>query len=189
VRILRTEDYRVTPWKNGGGETAEIATGPEGAGLDRFDWRVSMATVASDGPFSRFDGIDRTLTVLDGAGLALAIGDGARVVLTPASDPLSFAGDAPAAATLVGGAVHDFNVMTRRGRYRHDVRRIQVRNGQNIPIAATDFTLLFCCAGELEVGALGAIGPFDAALVSVPASLAVSGSGSMLVARIWPDAA
>ena len=29
------------PWKNGGGETTEIAVSPPGAGLDDFDWRVA----------------------------------------------------------------------------------------------------------------------------------------------------
>jgi environmental stress-induced protein Ves len=46
------------PWKNGGGETTEIAVFPDGAGLSDFDWRVSMARVDGDGPFSSFPGIE-----------------------------------------------------------------------------------------------------------------------------------
>ncbi len=42
------------PWKNGGGETAEIAVFPPSADLSEFGWRISMATVSSDGPFSAF---------------------------------------------------------------------------------------------------------------------------------------
>jgi len=61
MKILRSADHKRMPWKNGGGETVEIAISPQGAGLADFDWRVSMATVASDGPFSVFPGIDRTL--------------------------------------------------------------------------------------------------------------------------------
>ena len=61
MRILRAPDYRVMPWKNGGGTTTEVAVSPEGAGLDHFDWRISMARVEQDGPFSTFPGIDRTL--------------------------------------------------------------------------------------------------------------------------------
>ena len=68
MRILRAESYRRMPWKNGGGETTEIAVSPEGAGLDDFDWRVSMARVESSGPFSLFAGIDRTLAILEGEG-------------------------------------------------------------------------------------------------------------------------
>ncbi|TIV74879.1 MAG: HutD family protein, partial [Mesorhizobium sp.] len=32
MRILRAADYRVMPWKNGGGTTTEIAVSPDGAG-------------------------------------------------------------------------------------------------------------------------------------------------------------
>ena len=59
------------PWKNGGGTTAEIAAFPDGAGFNAFDWRISLAEVASDGPFSAFPGIDRTLMLVEGARLAL----------------------------------------------------------------------------------------------------------------------
>ena len=71
MRILRAENYRRMRWKNGGGETAEIAVFPEGAGLDEFDWRISMARVEAGGPFSRFPGVDRTLSILEGEGMVL----------------------------------------------------------------------------------------------------------------------
>jgi environmental stress-induced protein Ves len=69
MRKLAPPSYRTMPWKNGGGTTIEIARSPEppeGAGLDDLDWRVSMARVDGPGPFSRFEGVDRTLAVLDG---------------------------------------------------------------------------------------------------------------------------
>ena len=49
------------PWKNGGGSTTEIAIAPLGATVDKFDWRISLATIANSGPFSVFPGVDRTL--------------------------------------------------------------------------------------------------------------------------------
>ena len=67
MRVFRSADHAFSPWKNGGGTTAEIAIGPPGATLDAFDWRISMARVASDGPFSSFPGVDRTLSIIDGA--------------------------------------------------------------------------------------------------------------------------
>ena len=71
MRILRAENYRRMKWKNGGGETAEIALFPDGAGLGIFDWRISMARVESGGPFSTFPGVDRTLSILEGEGIVL----------------------------------------------------------------------------------------------------------------------
>ena len=50
VRIIPAQDLVRTPWKNGGGTTAEVAVHPPGAGFEDFDWRISMADVAADGP-------------------------------------------------------------------------------------------------------------------------------------------
>src|SRR5258707_14720415 len=67
-RVLSPSDYRRMPWKNGGGHTHEIAAHPEGAGMAAFAWRVSIAEIAQDGPFSSFPGVDRTLVLLAGNG-------------------------------------------------------------------------------------------------------------------------
>ena len=65
------------PWKNGGGVTREVLCLPEGSGFERFDWRVSIAHIASSGPFSSFPGVDRVITLLEGAGVHLRSADGA----------------------------------------------------------------------------------------------------------------
>ena len=73
MRRLPQTAWRRMPWKNGAGETREIAVFPESASIDTFEWRVSTATVAQSGPFSLFPGVDRTLCVLSGAGFDLAV--------------------------------------------------------------------------------------------------------------------
>ena len=89
AKLLRNADHRRMPWKNGGGETVEVIVHPEGASLSDFGWRVSMATVASDGPFSVFPGIDRTLAVLSGEGMDLSIeGLGDRLLTPPATSSI-----------------------------------------------------------------------------------------------------
>ncbi|MEJ1966813.1 MAG: HutD family protein [Gammaproteobacteria bacterium] len=87
ILIVRSADYRRMPWKNGGGETREIAVSPAGAALDALDWRVSLATVASDGPFSVFSGVTRTLSVIRGAGINLQVGDAPPRALMQSSEP------------------------------------------------------------------------------------------------------
>ncbi|HEY3949962.1 HutD family protein, partial [Phenylobacterium sp.] len=52
LTLLRAADRAPQPWKNGGGLTWPVAVSPEGAGLDGFDWRLSLALVESGGPFS-----------------------------------------------------------------------------------------------------------------------------------------
>ena len=115
VRLLTPADYRSMPWKNGGGRTTEIAAFPPGATLDTFLWRVSLANVACDGPFSPFPGIDRAIVLLDGAGMRLR-GGPRDVELTTPFVPHDFSGDEGIDCRLVAGPVRDFNAMFRRGR-------------------------------------------------------------------------
>ncbi|MFD0462192.1 HutD family protein [Microvirga aerilata] len=73
ARVIRNADLVRVAWKNGGGTTAEVAAFPEGSGFDTFGWRISMADVESDGPFSVFPDIDRTLIVVEGNGIELDV--------------------------------------------------------------------------------------------------------------------
>ncbi|ENN84103.1 hypothetical protein RHSP_78706 [Rhizobium freirei PRF 81] len=164
ITLLRHDSHRRMPWKNGGGETVEIAVSPDGAGLADFDWRVSMATVATDGPFSIFPGIDRTLSILDGEGMTLFIEGRAPERLTQASEPLPFAADAPTSATLIDGTITDLNVMTRRGRFTHSVRRVSV-DGQGEVAFGGGTTLVLCHHGSAEIDGM-ALDAGDCLLVS-----------------------
>jgi len=116
MRLLRAADRAAIPWKNGGGVTRDVIVSPAGATLDTFDWRISIAEIAGDGPFSRFSGIDRTLAVLDGK-VALTVDGHAPVTLNPHSAPLDFPGEAVVEGRLVDGPSMDLNIMTRRGRF------------------------------------------------------------------------
>jgi uncharacterized protein len=126
MRIIRAADYRRMRWKNGGGETIEIIVSPPDSSLDDFHWRVSMAHVASAGPFSHFAGVDRSLAVIAGDGIALALGGRGEVRLTHETPPYAFPGDLPVGAILLGGPIDDLNVMSRRGRYRHLLSRMRL---------------------------------------------------------------
>lgn len=147
MRLIRQTKYRRQPWKNGGGETIEIAIAPPGATTDDFDWRVSMARVETDGPFSSFPGIDRTLTILDGQGIELSV-DGKPVTVT--DQPYSFPGDAPATARLIDGPIRDLNVMTRRGMLQHRVTRLTLTAPRDM-IIRSPVALIYCAAGKLAV--------------------------------------
>ena len=62
--------------------TREIARSPSSGADSDFDWRVSIAEVATGGPFSRFPGIDRVLIRIGEAPLALVIAGRERVAGT-----------------------------------------------------------------------------------------------------------
>ena len=149
MKVLRAADYRRMPWKNGGGETREIMISPAGATLDSLDWRVSLATVATDGPFSSFPGVQRTLCVISGAGIRLQIGDAPPRTLFEDSEPHTFDGEATTSATLIDGAIVDLNVMSRFERSRHAVKRLGVEGACRLALHARP-TLVFCQRGELR---------------------------------------
>ena len=166
--ILLPASHRAAqPWKNGGGVTREVAAFPPGAGMDSFLWRVSIADVASDGPFSNFPGIDRTLTILTGAGIALDMG-GDLLRLLP-GNPVSFPGDQPAAATLLNGPVTDLNVMTRRGKVAHSVTALTAAQ-----TLSTEEGVLVWISGKGRVGGT-AMNPLDAAHFSAPGEWVIEG--------------
>lgn len=165
MRILRADQHKRMPWKNGGGETVEIAVFPEGAGLDDFDWRVSMARVDGDGPFSSFPGIDRTLAILEGSGMVLDIKGRDPVPLTLETAPYPFPADLPTSATLIGGTVIDFNVMSRRGKVAHEV----TRHTEPVSTQPGTMRLVLCSEGSIDIAAAGeriSLGRRDAAILA-----------------------
>lgn len=171
-RVLRARDYRRMPWKNGGGETTEIAVFPENADLAGFGWRISMATVASDGPFSVFPGIDRTLSILSGEGMTLDIAGRAPVVLTRSSAPLAFPADTATSAQLVSGPITDLNVMTRRGQWSHQVEHRRFE-GEHRLDAEGGVTLLLSL-GNLRIDSAGhaeELGLLDCAIIDQVVSI------------------
>ncbi len=67
--VFSLDSLPVSRWRNGGGETREIIGYPPGA--NDFAWRASIATIASNGPFSAFTGVDRIITLLNGSPVLL----------------------------------------------------------------------------------------------------------------------
>lgn len=165
MRIIGRDTYRRMPWKNGQGLTEEVAAFPEGSGVEGFDWRLSIAHVDSDGPFSPFPGIDRTIALLDGPGLFLDLPDGGCVALSPGGAPFSFPGEWAVSSRNAGGATVDLNVMTRRGRCGHVLRRLPLDGERRL--RAEGVTLLVS-SGDVRLGAGGVwqgLHRFDAAVL------------------------
>jgi uncharacterized protein len=116
LELIRASAYREQPWKNGGGLTHEIAASDF--------WRLSIATIDRDGPFSEYRGFDRTIVAIDGAAVELEV-KGAAVLLAP-FEPFEFAGE-DAVYARVRGRARDLNVMTARDDFVHDVTIVRER--------------------------------------------------------------
>ena len=101
MSLLRVSDYQRVRWKNDGGWTTEIARDPAQSATD-FRWRVSVADIERDGPFSAFSGITRWFAVLEGAGVELKLDE--RWQRVRAGDaPLCFDGSAAPDCSLIDG--------------------------------------------------------------------------------------
>jgi environmental stress-induced protein Ves len=107
VKRFTKEQFKIMPWKNGGGETTELIK------LGDFDFRISIARVERDGPFSIFSMIDRILLILQGAGCELKMKN-QSIELNTHTQPFHFAGEEEINCTLLNGALIDFNVMVNR---------------------------------------------------------------------------
>jgi len=110
-RVLPAHLYRRERWKNERGWTREIARSPA---QGEWNWRLSIAEIEEDAPFSRFDVIERELVLLSGNGLRLRFDDGAVDELLPPHDRVRFAGERGVQGELVDGPTQDFNLMWRR---------------------------------------------------------------------------
>lgn len=134
------------PWKNGGGRTTEIAAFPPGADLASFAWRVSIADVEGDGPFSAFPGVERTLVLLAGCGMRLAR-PGVAMELRAPFDVVTFPGEHALACELRDGPTRDFNLMVRRQAARGTLA--VVRDGARTFTGARTL-LCFAATGTVE---------------------------------------
>ena len=108
LQIVRFEDVKPQPWRNGGGVTRELLAWPN---ADNWVMRLSVADIERDGPFSAFVGIDRWFAVLTGSGVRL--GASQRAVVE-GDAPVYFDGAAAPACTLIDGPTRDLNLMIRR---------------------------------------------------------------------------
>ena len=108
IELLKASHYKKMRWKNGEGYTLEIARSV-GESLAEFDWRISMADVKTSGDFSKFNGMNRFLTVLEGQGLSLRIDDDFKHLKTLQS--VEFSGDSIVSCELLAGQIRDFNLI------------------------------------------------------------------------------
>lgn len=97
------------PWANGRGVSHEIARDEVEPG--QWRWRLAIAPITEDGPFSPLPGVQRALTLIEGRGLVLTI-DGNMVACEP-GEMVRFAGWSHTHAALMDGPVVDLNLMSR----------------------------------------------------------------------------
>lgn len=148
MRHLKAADYLRTPWKNGGGSTLEVCR-DQGAGLDGFGWRLSIADIAEGGPFSTFAGYERVITVLEGEGMVLEVDTVSSGPLR-AYQPFAFSGASQVTCSLIDGPVRDFNLIYKPERYQVQLRWFNPASSENLAESANT-RVLFAAEGGVQV--------------------------------------
>lgn len=162
----------ISLWPNGAGRKADIADGP--------GWLAAFAWLDDDAPFSDYTGIDRTITLIDGAGFELRFRSAATLAVAPLS-PTGFDGGEAPKCHLPNGPCRVLNVMTRRDAWRHDVRIGAATH------TAAEVTIMVALrdATRLEVdGSKALLGRWDACVIK--GRRRVSSTGLVATIQILP---
>ena len=120
IDIISPERNKTIPWKNGLGETTELAIN-EGGDVTNFEWRLSIASVTEDGLFSDFSNYSRNLVLISGNGICLKYDNQKVEQLDQLLDMASFDGGCKTFITLTAGEIKDFNIITKTSIYHTHV--------------------------------------------------------------------
>jgi hypothetical protein len=148
VKIISPDHFKTTPWKNGQGETTELAISPGGT-LTEFDWRISMATVLNHGSFSDFSGYHRHLVLMEGNGIELTHDESTVDVLQSPLSVASFDGACSTVGHLLDGPIRDFNVMSNETSFKAKVKTCPKQ--QNITFTATTINFIYAVTHSIQI--------------------------------------
>jgi len=161
MEILRYAELTETAWKNGGGITRDIA----GASVHgNHIWRLSMADVTYDGPFSNFAGFVRILTVIKGRGMALESHDG--ILQAEPRIPVRFDGGLNIFARLKSDASTNLNLMFDPNYCEGDVVILQGPHHERLKPTATQEISVHCLNGTLSINSDTLLSPDDTVLLN-----------------------
>ncbi len=120
--LITREQFKIMPWKNGAGVTAEIDIEPSGSDFleGQFNWRLSSAHIQDENIFSQFPGYNRILTVLSGQGLLLNDQE-----IGP-FEFFEFEGEDKISCALLENPVEDLNLIFKRGKYQSSMQILNV---------------------------------------------------------------
>ena len=184
---LPAYEYRRMRWKNNLGWTREILRQPD---RDDFAWRVSIAEIDHDCPFSAFPGHDRVLVLLEGNGMRLDFHDGRSQVIEPAHGRIAFRGEDALDCTLLDGPTRDFNLIWNRAQASAELmHRPLVGPMLFFPEAGVSW-LVYLIGGRARIKDRPDIAALDAgdSLLLEPDGgerrLILDGGGELLLARV-----
>jgi environmental stress-induced protein Ves len=132
---LPQQDFRRTPWKNGGGVTIDIAgefrPDAEAGSWAGTIWRFGRTAITVPAPFSDLTGYERMQLVIEGSGLVLEAPDG-EIDLRKPLRPVRYDGGIPLVSRLEQGPVEVLNLIADRERCEIDLAVLDA--GAGLPL-------------------------------------------------------
>ena len=176
---IRFADLPKSPWPNGAGRKADIATGPIGDD-GKPDWLLAYAWLDGPAPFSDYGGHDRTITLVSGIGFVLDFAEAAPPLVVDAPfRPTPFDGGMAARCHLPAGPCLVLNAMSRRGFWRH---RVTTANSR-VPLPAVGGErFLVLLRGRCSLGGT-LLNPRDALRTTEAVELAAASDCLLAVAQ------
>jgi environmental stress-induced protein Ves len=149
ARCIRHDDYIAMPWRNGAGITHEIAREP--ANGEEFSWRLSLASLKVNGPFSAYAGYERCVALVEGRGFRLNF-DGARTAeLRKRGDHALFGGASATRCELLDGPCTDLSLMVRTPGLIAEVSTSIITAAEEVKPPAARTLALFVLRGALAL--------------------------------------
>jgi environmental stress-induced protein Ves len=189
--LLRHADYVSMPWRNGAGTTLEIAREPV-AGV-AFDWRLSLATVSTSGPFSAYAGYTRIVALVTGAGFELRVAGEAAARLVEPGDYRVFRGEAATDCALLDGPCTDLSLMVRApGEVPSVVRLTLTGAPARIKVDAPRLAIFSlrgavqCRLDGADAAAVGRVAPAEWRLAELDTLLMRAGAGTVTLSGAGP---
>ncbi|MBJ6978717.1 MULTISPECIES: HutD family protein [unclassified Luteimonas] len=204
LRHLPACGYRRLRWRNGLGWTREIhaVAAPNGvdayadadADANAWDWRLSIAEIEADTPYSTFPGVEREQVLLSGDGLALDFGGDDQRPLLPPHGRQRFSGDASVHARLEGARAEVFNLMWNTRRVLPRLWHRPLVGSMLLFVEPGSSWAVHVVAGQLTIDggrSLPLLERGDSALIVAGAGRGrhmLEGSGELLLVRVDPAA-
>lgn len=170
MKVIRFSDLRQGRWRNGMGVSWDIASEPSDAGAGDFGWRLAIARIDADVPFSHYPETDRVFTLIEGNGLDLDFSGRDSLAVHHAFVPHPYPCDVETYCRLRDGPCRALNLFTKRSAWRAG---IDILSG-NAVIAHPGPILFFVLTGGASVNG-ETLGPGDTLMTEGHGTAAVDG--------------
>ena len=154
MRVVTRAQWVRSPWKNGKGVTYEIGRGQLGQSADPdgvYHWRLSVAEIIEPADFSAFDGYERFLGVIEGAGITMTVPGEAAPRSIPCFGSTVFDGALAVRARPLNGPTRDINLMVRRAQARFEAEITERPTKMLQPDPAAAVNIFVCLRGSARI--------------------------------------